>query len=285
MSRQVREMMTVMAQGAPVEVSLWAATMGKLARLAHLAEQFGYQYVDVQYASGNTLKLLLAPDPSPQAQQLAQQSWAQYPQAGAGGQLPPLPGQAPELMKTRITYDLYGRHNEKRRLMAVPLLTVLVLFWILRDGEDSWMFWVPVWVLMMAIAGGGILWTRKKHAACEAQLRAAGFVPMQDPTGRVHYAPPGGQFMGQAPQQQGYGVPPQQQGYGVPPQQQGYGGVPPQGQQPQQAPQVQQPHQPQQAQPQQPQQPYGVPPQQQPQQPGPGYGQGQQPYGQPPQQY
>ncbi|MDQ8702689.1 hypothetical protein RCO28_09330 [Streptomyces sp. LHD-70] len=293
---QVRTMVSLMAQGAPVEVTSMWATVGKLSRLAHLGEQFGYQYADARYVSKGT-QLLMVPDTQPQAQQRAQQAWAQFPQAAAGGQLPPLPQQAPELLKTQVHFDLSGRHNEKRRVLAVIPITVVVLLRLMRDGADAAAFWIPFWVFAMCLAVGMVFYHRKQHAKYGAQLQAAGYVQVPDPTGRVHYVPAGsslaahavpmGPPAGQVPpqQQQPYGG--QQFGNQAPQvAQQQYQQQPPPQQYQQQEPQQyqQQPYAPQpQQQPQPPaygqQQPYGGQPQQQP------YGQ-QAPYGQqPPQQY
>lgn len=260
--RQVRAMLSTMAQGAPVEVTNTWSSVSKLARLAHLAEQFGYQYADARYVSRGT-QLLLVPDPLPQAQQRAQHTWAQFPQAATGGPVPPLPAQGPELLKAQVNFDLTGRHNEKRRLLAAIPITVIVLLRLLRDGADAAVFWIPFWLLLLVAAGGGVLYSRTRHEKFGAQLAAAGFVQVPDASGRLHYVPPGSSLaagalpVGHVPAQQ-YAQQPQPQ--------------PPYGQQPQ-APQYQQP-------------PAATPPYQQPygQQPAPQqpYPHPQQPYGQQP---
>ncbi|GAA0476905.1 hypothetical protein [Streptomyces olivaceiscleroticus] len=256
---QVRTMVSLMAQGAPVHITSMWATAGKLTRLAHLGELFGYQYADARYVSGGT-QLLMVPDLQPQAQQRAQQTWAQFPQAATGGPVPPLPAQAPELLRTQINFDLTGRHHEKRRAFAAIPITVVVLIQLMRDGADAAVFWVPFWVLAMCLAVGMIFYTRKRHTAHEARLQQAGYVQVTDPTGRVHYVPPGSSLAALTtppgvPHPGPAQTPPQHQPYAQPSYQQ----------------QPQAPHHPQ---------PYGQP--QPPQQP---YGQPQQPYGQPPQQF
>lgn len=278
-------MMSQMAQGAPVEVTSMWATAGKLARLAHLGEQFGYQYADTRYVNRGTQLFMV---PEPQAQQQAQQAWAQFPQAAGGGQLPPVPAQAPELLKTQINFDLSGRHNEKRRLLAIIPITVIVLLRLMRDGSDAAVFWVPFWVLAVGLAVGMVFYTRKRHGVYEAQLQQAGYLQVPDPSGRVHYVPAGSSLAAHAipsgAPQPGHGPVPQQQppyGGGQAPQPHGgpYAQAPQQPQQPYaqpQAPYQQQPQAPYQ-QPQA-QQPYGQPQHGQPQP------YGQQPYGQPPQQ-
>ncbi|MDI3385013.1 hypothetical protein QIS99_02105 [Streptomyces sp. B-S-A8] len=281
---QVRTMVSLMAQGAPVEVTSMWATVGKLSRLAHLGEQFGYQYADARYVSKGT-QLLMVPDPQPQARQRAQQTWSQFPQAGTGGQLPPLPAQAPELLKTQVNFDLSGRHNEKRRLLAAIPITVVCLLRMMRGDEDAMVFWGAFWVLAICLAVGMVFYTRKRHAAYEAQLQAAGYVQVPDPTGRIHYVPAGSSLAAAAPPVPQQQPQPQQQhqppAYGhqaPPPAQPPYQQQPPAyGQQPQPPVHGQQPQPPAygQQQPYGQQAPYG---QQQPYQ--------QQPYQQqPPQQY
>ncbi|MEV0598882.1 hypothetical protein AB0I82_06195 [Streptomyces sp. NPDC050315] len=219
---QVRTMVSLMAQGAPVEVTSRWGTASKLARLAHLGEQFGYQYADAGYVNRGT-QLLMVPDPQPQARQRAQQAWAQFPQAASGGPVPPLPALAPELLKAQVDFDLSGRHNEKRRLLAIIPITVIVLIQLMRDGGDSAVFWVPFWALAVCLAVGMVFYTRKRHATYEAQLQQAGYVQVLDPTGRVHYFPAGSSLAAQSAPvggpQPGLGhMPPQQQSYGQQPQ-------------------------------------------------------------------
>ncbi|MFI8997868.1 hypothetical protein [Streptomyces sp. NPDC053542] len=259
---QVRTMVSLMAQGAPVEVTNSWATVSKLARLAHLGEQFGYQYADARYVNRGT-QLLLLPDPQPQAYQRAQHAWAQFPQAATGGPVPPLPTHAPELLKAQINFDLTGRHNEKRRILAVIPITVIVLIQLMRDGGDSAVFWIPFWALAMCLAVGMVFYSRKRHTTHEAQLQQAGYVQVPDPTGRVHYVPAGSSLAAQGtpaggPQPGPYPgpgqIPPQQHPYAQP-------SYPQQAQAPyQQQPYGQQSHAPYQ-QPQAPQQPYGQQPQ------------------------
>ncbi|RII14812.1 hypothetical protein DSC45_20875 [Streptomyces sp. YIM 130001] len=264
-SGQIRKMLTAMAHGQPAEVTSYWGSVNKLSRIAHLAEQFGYQYVDVAWPNlgQSGVRMLLVPDQSPQARQRAQQAWAQYPLTG-NSPLPPLPDQAPELLKTWIKCGLYARHNEKRRLLiTVPLLTVIVASQILLRGAEAAPYWGAFWALAMVAAGGETLRRRRQHVACAQQLQAAGFTQVNDSWGRLHYAPPGSRLAGQGqqpfPQQTPH--PPQQQPYGAPQQQphpqhfqhQPYG-------QPQQQPYGQQAYAPQQPPYGQPQQPYQGPP-------------------------
>ncbi|CAL9435047.1 hypothetical protein SUDANB58_02132 [Streptomyces sp. enrichment culture] len=58
--RQTRRMLRLMASGEPVQLASPMASVRKLARLAFVAQQFGYEYADVRQSSGN----LAAPDPA-----------------------------------------------------------------------------------------------------------------------------------------------------------------------------------------------------------------------------
>ncbi|MEV6882111.1 hypothetical protein [Streptomyces sp. NPDC051135] len=287
--RQTQKMLQLMASGEPVQLTSRMSSVKKLAKLAFVAQQFGYEYADVRQSGGNNaaLTMLLVPDPGPQARTRAAQNWAQYPNAGDGVSLPPLVPDALELLKARINFDLTGKNAQKSMGYGALGGTVACVLLAYREGgsSDDFVLSGIIWLVLMAALGIGFLVTRKRNAKFAARLQAAGFVPMADEAGRVRYLPPGGQLpghgnpFGAAPG--GYGQPapgpyaprPQQQPYGVPqqtpqpyPQQQPYGG-------PQQAPQPYAPQSyppPQAQQPYPPQQPYApVPGQQQPYPPQP----------------
>ncbi|MCF2537121.1 hypothetical protein K6168_15830 [Streptomyces sp. FB2] len=302
--RQVQKMLRLIASGQPVELTSPMASVKKLAHLAFIAQQFGYEYLDVkQGGRNNALVMLIAPDPSPQARARAAQNWAQYPDAGDGVSVPPLVPDAHELLKARINFDLTGRHVEKRLYWAAAGITGGFFFSALKaDIEgDSALFTTLTWVGLMALLAVGVVVTRKRNAKFAARLTAAGFTPVRDETGRLRYLPASGSgpYGRQAPAAApgvpgGYGqqAPVAPGGYGqqAPAAPGGYGqqGPAPYAQPaapgPYAAPQApQQPYPPQQPQqPQQPQGPYAAPPQQPY---GQAYGQPQQPYGQPPQGY
>ncbi|WP_327358567.1 hypothetical protein [Streptomyces sp. NBC_01304] len=279
--RQISKMFQLMASGEAVELTSPMASVKKLAKLAFIAEQFGYQYADATQSGGqnNALKMLILPDQSPAAQQRAAQNWAQFPQAGSDGPLPPFQPDAMELLKARINFDLTGKSAEKRMIWGAVGITAGSAYGAVSAGDGA-VFVIAAWAGLMVLLGAGFVWTRKRNAKFAALLQSAGFTPVPDETGRVRLVPPGGQLPGhgnpfggpgpipqqaaQPPQpayQQPYGEPQQQpygqaqQSYGQP-QSQGYG--PQQGQQPQQQPYAQ----PQQGQPgpyAQPQQPYAQP--------------------------
>ncbi|MHC3474196.1 hypothetical protein ACYF6T_36620 [Streptomyces sp. 7R007] len=200
--RQVRNMLRLMAGGEPVELTSPLASVKKLSRLAFIAQQFGYEYVDARHTGSrnNALKMLIVPDPSPQARARAAQNWAQYPNAADGVSLPPLVPDAVELLKARIQFDLTGKNAEKRMGYGALGVTVGCVVLAYRAGGESFDFVAAgiVWLILMAVFGIGLLVTRKRNAKFARRLQAAGFVPTTDETGRVRYLPPGMQLPGMA---------------------------------------------------------------------------------------
>ncbi|GAA2576856.1 hypothetical protein GCM10010304_17060 [Streptomyces roseoviolaceus] len=199
--RQTQKMLRLMASGEPVELTSPMASVKKLARLAFVAQQFGYEYADVRQSSGRNgaLTMLILPDPSPHARGRAAQNWAQYPGAADGVSLPPLVPDAFELLKARINFDLTGKSAEKRMGYAALGLTVGSVILALRTGGEPFDFVAAgvVWLLFMAIFGIGLLVTRKRNVKFAARLQAAGFMPVTDENGRTRYLPPGAQLPGQ----------------------------------------------------------------------------------------
>ncbi|MFI1033499.1 hypothetical protein [Streptomyces sp. NPDC020951] len=238
--RQIQKMLRLMAGGEPVELTSPMASVKKLARLAFVAQQFGYEYADVRQGGGrNTaLVMLILPDPSPQARARAAQNWAQYPNASDGVSLPPVVPDAFELLKARINFDLTGRHAEKRMGYGALGATAGCAIIGIRLGATGTDFAIAgvIWAVLMGALGIGLVVTRHRNAKFAARLQAAGFTPMTDETGRLRYLPPGasaygGGLPGQAAGPYGpYGAAPTGPG--------GYGHPQPQPQQPQQ------PHQP-----------------------------------------
>ena len=124
-------MFRLMAQGQAVQLTSPMASVKKLARLAFIAQQFGYEYADVRQGAGrnNALTMLIVPDPGPQAQARAAQNWAQYPKAGDGVSLPPVVPDALELLKARINFVsrqaeytppvIYSREQRSRLVFMV----------------------------------------------------------------------------------------------------------------------------------------------------------------------
>lgn len=292
MSRmQTRRMFRHMATGEPVELTSPMSSVRKLARLAFIAEQFGYRYLDARQTGGrnSVLKMQLVPDLDPQVQQRAAWNRANYPQAAEGGPLPPFRPDAVELLKARLKFDLTGKNAEQRMLYGALGTTVGAVILGYRTGGDalSYLIAAIIWAALMVIFVIGFFVNRSRHAKFAALLQSQGFVPLTDESGRVRYLPPGSQLpyqggqLGAGP----YGVPaqvpygasgPVPYGAQPPGPYAGNGQTPgPYGAQPQPQPQPQA-YAPPQPQPQAyapPQQPYAPPaPQPQPQ-----------PYAQPPQ--
>ncbi|MFD8235883.1 hypothetical protein ACFV20_28865 [Streptomyces sp. NPDC059696] len=199
--RQTQKMLRLMASGEPVELTSPMASVKKLARLAFVAQQFGYEYADVRQSNGRNgaLIMLLLPDPSPQARARAGQNWAQYPNAADGVSLPPLVPEAFELLKARINFDLTGKNAEKRMGYGALGVSVGCVILAFRFGgqSDDFVAAGVVWLLLMAVFGIGLVVTRKRNAKFSARLRTAGFTPVHDESGRLRYLPPGAQPPGQ----------------------------------------------------------------------------------------
>ncbi|MEU5343265.1 MULTISPECIES: hypothetical protein [unclassified Streptomyces] len=210
-NRQVQKMFRLMASGEAVEVTSPMASVKKLARLAFVAQQFGYEYADVRQGGGrnSALRMLIVPDPGLHARQRAAQNWAQFPQAASGGPLPPFVPDALELLKARINFDLTGKSAEKSMLYGALGGTVGCVVLALRTGGDGVAFAGSgiVWALLLGVLGIGFAVTRKRNAKFAARLRAAGFTPVTDGTGRVRYLPQGAQVPGHANPFGGAGMP------------------------------------------------------------------------------
>lgn len=226
-------MLGLMASGGPVELTSPMASVKKLARLAFVAQQFGYEYVDVRQAGSrnNALVMLIMPDPGPVARARAAQNWAQYPHAGDGVSLPPTVPDALELLEARINFDLTARNSARQRMgYAVLAVTVGSLVVGLQTGGDrAFLVAGIMWALCMALLPGAFAVNRRRNAKYAARLQAAGFFPLTDESGRLRYLPPGTPMPGHPFASGPYGqqfpghqpVPPYAQVQPVPPQVQG----------------------------------------------------------------
>ena len=192
--RQVQKMLQLMAAGEPVELTTPMSSVKKLARLAFVAQQFGYEYADARQGGRNgQVKMFVVPDPGPQARSRAAQNWAQFPQAGDGVSLPPVVPDALELLKARINFDLTGKNAEKRMGYGAVGISVGAAILAYRLGGESADFVVAgiFWAVMMVVLGISFVVTRGRNAKFAARLRAAGFTPVTEADGRVRYLPPG----------------------------------------------------------------------------------------------
>jgi hypothetical protein len=194
-------MLRQMASGEPVQVTSAMASMKKLARLAFIAQQFGYEYADVRQGGpqGNGFVMLIVPDLSPQARARAEQNRAQYQNASDGGALPALVPDEVELLKARIAFDLAARYTEKQLtvIMGVGFSTLAVCLG-LQLGADTTAVVVAgiAWAALMAFVPVGIVVNRRYRAKHVARLQAAGFTPVTEQSGRLRYVPRGGQLPG-----------------------------------------------------------------------------------------
>lgn len=228
---QAAKMLRDMAAAPTVQVVSRMGTVTRLARLALVAEQFGFMYGDTRQTGVRAPKVVLTMhrDPSPEAQQRAAENQARYPQAADGGDLPgmqpggklqPVPEAAAhvELLKARINFDLTGKNAQKRMVMAAAGLGAGCLVMTLRKLAAGGTVVGPLIIgaLLLLVLGCGFLWNRKRNARFERVLLQAGLTPVQDHEGRTRYLPPGSRLPGQqAPfTQPGAGFP--QQHPGVP---------------------------------------------------------------------
>ncbi|MFJ4472567.1 hypothetical protein ACIP2X_34470 [Streptomyces sp. NPDC089424] len=193
--RQVQNVLRLMAAGGPVELSSPLASVKRLARLAFVAQQFGYEYVDVRQAGSRNgaLVMLLLPDPGPVARARAAQNRAQYPNAADGVSLPPSVPDALELLKARINFDLTGRHSERQRLAYAALAVTVgsLVVGVNLGGDSAFTIAGIMWASCMVLLAGGLAVGRRRNTKYAARLEAAGFTPFTDDTGRLRYLPPG----------------------------------------------------------------------------------------------
>lgn len=192
-------MLREMASGEPVQMAVFAWSWKRLARLAFIAEQFGYEYADLQMTNDNKFALFIVPDLSPEGRQRAAQNRAQYPDAGEGVALPPVVPEAIHLLKARMVVDTGSQHSDKLRMgIMIFFLTMsaAAICFRLRADTAAIVIVVIVWAALMALLPPLLVYSRRYRAKYAAQLQAAGFTPVTDRNGRLRYVPPGGQLPG-----------------------------------------------------------------------------------------
>ncbi|WP_319194694.1 hypothetical protein [Streptomyces sp. AK04-3B] len=188
-----------MASGEPVRMAVSMSSWEGLARLAFVAEQFGYAYADLQLTGDNKFALFIVPDPSPQARQRAARNRARYPDAGDGVSLPPVVPDAIEILKARMVVDSGSQYSDKVRMgLAVFALTALAasIGFTLRADSVALAVVGVVWAALMALLPLLLVYSRRYRTRNAARLEAAGFTPVTDRSGRLRYVPPGGQLPG-----------------------------------------------------------------------------------------
>ncbi|MGW5969793.1 hypothetical protein [Streptomyces sp. NPDC055186] len=199
--RNVRKMLRRMASGEPVEVEPAMATLNTLARLAFVAQQFGYEYVDIRQggSQGKSYVMSIVPDPSPQARERAERNRARYPRAADGGELPPFVPAEVELLKGRIGYDIVAGNTTKGMAVVsgVGFTVLAVCLGVqLGVGVTGAVVIGVVWALLMAFIPVGFVRNRRYLARQADLLRAAGFTPVTEPDGRLRYLPRDGRLPG-----------------------------------------------------------------------------------------
>jgi hypothetical protein len=190
-----------MESGEPVSLNVVTTSMTKLARLAWVAEQFGYEYADLRGGGGanNGMTLLLVPAADRRVLERAARNRALFPEAARKGPLPPYEPEEVELLKARMMFDLTREYDDRTRLtVGAVALTVVVGTVLFKTGANPTALLIvgAVWASVMALLPVGLAYNRRSGARYAARLESAGYVPLTDPTGRVRYVPPGRELPG-----------------------------------------------------------------------------------------
>ncbi|MCY0942178.1 hypothetical protein [Streptomyces antarcticus] len=206
--RQISGILRQIARQDVIEIGPEMST-GRLAALAYMAEQYGFEYGESHRTGGQNNSVVLVQmyrDPRPEARAREAATIAAYPQAGNGGAVPgmrqgslkPLPEahEAVARLKDRIGFDVMAKAADKRqKTIAWGWCGVLVLVLLIIG--------MPV----AALAGGAALAAfltgafklgefRRQRIA--RRLTDAGFVSVQDEYGRQRFLRPGQQLPGHA---------------------------------------------------------------------------------------
>ncbi|MFF2304448.1 hypothetical protein ACFVVP_18320 [Streptomyces sp. NPDC058128] len=186
-------MLRLMAGGEPVELLTGAAGYKKLARLAWLAEQFGYEYADLRQMDKRFI-LVLVPDPRPRASELAAESHGRYPRAGEGGPLPVPDPEAVALFRARMLSDVRRRSSTMQILayggVALTIGALELGFEFGDDRATALTIAGGAWAASVAFMAALFLWSRRVKRTSAALLEAAGFTRVPDESGRLRYVPP-----------------------------------------------------------------------------------------------
>ncbi|MFJ7592634.1 hypothetical protein ACIQZO_35725 [Streptomyces sp. NPDC097617] len=205
--RQISAMLGQIARQDDVEIGP-EQTVGRVAALAHVAEQYGYAY-DRAHRTGHNGMLILVRmyrDPHPAARAREAAIIAAHPQAGNGGTVPgmrpgtvkPLPeAQEPVArLKDRIMLDVMAEAaNKRQKLIAWGSCGAMVLLLLVLG--------MPVAALvggaaLAAFLGGGLKLGAIRRQRIARRLTDAGFVPVSDDHGRQRFLEPGRQLPGHA---------------------------------------------------------------------------------------
>ncbi|MFG2977603.1 hypothetical protein ACGFYY_32020 [Streptomyces sp. NPDC048331] len=203
--RRTAAMLGQIARQDVVEIGPEQAA-GRVAALAHVAEQYGYAYDRAHRTGHNDLQILVRMyrDPHPEARAREAATIAAHPRAGSGGTVPGMrPGtvrptpeaeEAVARLKDRIMLDVLAQAADGRQqAFAYGSCAVLALVLLLAG--------MPIGALVGGGALAALLWgaftlgtVRRQRIA--RRLTDAGFVPIRDETGRQRFLRPGQQLPG-----------------------------------------------------------------------------------------
>ncbi|MGW6983426.1 hypothetical protein ACWGE1_28980 [Streptomyces sp. NPDC054932] len=205
--RQISAMLGQIARQDVVEIGP-EQTVGRVAALAHVAEQYGYAYDRAHRTGHNGMQILVVMyrDPHPEARALEVATIAAHPQAGNGGAVPgmrpgtvkPLPEaqEAVARLKDRIMLDVMAQAADKRqKTIAWGSVAALVLLLLVLG--------MPVAALaggaaLAAFLEGGFRLGTIRRQRIARRLTDAGFVPVLDEYGSQRFLRPGRQLPGHA---------------------------------------------------------------------------------------
>ncbi|MFC0843693.1 hypothetical protein ACFH04_08165 [Streptomyces noboritoensis] len=193
----MRQLLRSMASGEPVKLRLSGYTFKGMTRLALVAEQFGYVYMDLhQDFEDQCAIMLLLPDRSEHAQARAAANWARYPHATDGRSLPPDEPEVRELLKARMITDLNRQYSTRHRalVLLIPSLAGTWELWSEFKPENR--------TFALLLAGGffvlsssliilRIALAQRGSTKYTRRLEAAGYTAVTDRNGRRRYYPPG----------------------------------------------------------------------------------------------
>ncbi|MFE5945285.1 hypothetical protein [Streptomyces sp. NPDC056480] len=192
--RLERKMLRLLAGGEPVALGTRRTSFNGIARLAFLAEQFGYEYADLR-TEKRSFTLHLEPDLRPRARELAAENRRRYPRAAEGGQLPVPDAGTIALFRARMMSDLKRRGSLLETLAYIGVaFTISAVGFGFELGDDRAAAFTIAGVLVAAEAAAItalVLWGRRAHRRAAALLEAAGFTRVPDESGRLRHVPPG----------------------------------------------------------------------------------------------
>ncbi|MEV7287973.1 hypothetical protein AB0O01_25965 [Streptomyces sp. NPDC093252] len=193
--RLVKRMFREMAEGRPVRLTVRFAGLRTMARLACLAEQFGYRYADASQGR-EEMYLMLRPDPGAEGRARAAGNRARYPDAATGGPRPPLAPEDVALFRLRIEWDLRTELSGRVRLLLVALFFIPVTAAFMYRFRGNPTAVVVAGVFCGVILSAAVVFERfvnpRSRARHVTRMLAAGLTPVTDERGRLRYVPSDG---------------------------------------------------------------------------------------------